>query len=448
MIREGFVDGIQDGVVRGWAFDAATGSSPRIEFAIDGRVVAEIEGTVFRPDLLAAGIGTGCHGFEWRLPDQGNGESPCVLMVRFAESGGLLRNGEFVIIGRGRVLRSELFGGALARGLWMPEEVDVRSQRLTLVGWAIAPFATPKPFLFTDNGVPFESVEIFERSDIAERFDLPAARVGFRCSTPICGPIAAHEIAFVDARTSKPFNRHHTVHLISNLAPVPSAAQRKRVGSSEDLDMYALVGSSAYTRLDRVLFEYFGRKIGNAGAVLDWGCGCGRVFRYLPPDCLDRFTGVDIDRDNIAWCRDNYPTAAFETVRPNPPTPLESGAFDLVFGISVFTHLTEKNHLEWLAELHRVTRPGGAILVSVHGETAWMLSGTSFERYAEWRERGYLVAGKNSDLDQADADTSLYFNSFVSRRYIYENWSRWFRVIDVLDGAIGNLQDVVVLERR
>ena len=36
--------------------------------------------------------------------------------------------------------------------------------------------------------------------------------------------------------------------------------------------------------------------------VLDWGCGAGRVTRYLLGDTPCAVTGVDIDADNIAWC--------------------------------------------------------------------------------------------------------------------------------------------------
>ncbi|HEY4439786.1 MAG TPA: class I SAM-dependent methyltransferase [Candidatus Elarobacter sp.] len=415
-----------------------------MRFVLNGTVVGETVGQAFRDDLRAAGIGDGRHGFEFRLPDVAR-DAPQILTVRFADSGALLHGGERLIV-QSALSRSELFGKALAGGIWMPDKIDVTPATVTVEGWAVGPAAVSRPFVITHNGAPLQT-EICDRPDMTQRLELSGAQLGFRAVGPNGDPDAAmQEFAFADARTGRPFNRHHTMHVRSSGTPVPDPSQRKRVSSSEDLGSYAVVGSSAFTRLERVLDEYFGRRIG-AGTTLDWGCGCARVFRYLPEDDLVRFTGIDIDRDNIAWCRAHYPTASFEVVEPRPPTSLPDGAFDLVFGISVFTHLTEENHLEWLAELHRITRPGAAVLVSTHGETAWMLPGYTLERYPEWRTHGYHVAGKNFDLDEAYADTSFYFNSFVTRKYIFENWSRWFRVVDVIDGAISNHQDLVVLER-
>jgi Methyltransferase domain len=445
---QGFVDTIDNGILRGWAYDPIAQNSALVSFAIDGRVVAVQTGTEFRADLLEAQVGDGRHGFTWRLPDGAGSQSPAVVTARFAD-GTLLEGGERVVV-RSGLAKSELFGGVLATGIWMPARIEVTAQRIAVEGWAIPPFAAPIPWSITHNGAPFAESAVFDDRAIAGRLGIPAggACFGFRCEAPNPDPAEVeHEFGFADARTSRLFNPNHTMHYNAASAPLPEAAQRKRVSANEDVNAFFVVGASTYTRLDRVLQTFFGKSLAQADAVLDWGCGCGRVFRYFPPDRLSHFTGIDIDRDNIAWCKENFPAARFETVSPRPPTLLGAAQFDVVFGISVFTHLTEENHFEWLEELARITRPGAAVLVSVHGETAWMLSGFPLDRYAEWRSHGYLVAGKNFDLDDAYADTSLYVNSFISRRYVYENWSRYFRVVDVLAGAIGNFQDLVVLER-
>ncbi len=435
-------------MLRGWAYDPSARTSPPVSFAIDGRVVAVKIGTEFRADLVDAQIGDGRHGFTWPLPDSAGSQSPAVVTVRFSD-GTLLHGGERLVM-RSGLAKSELFGGVLATGIWMPTGIDVTPQRIAIEGWAIPPFAAPVPWSITHNGTAFAQSIVFDDREIAARLGIPTAdvRFGFRCETPNPDPAATeHEFGFVDARTSRLFNPNHTIHYNAASAPLPEAAQRKRVSANEDLNKFFVAGASTYARLDRVLQTSFGKTLAQADAVLDWGCGCGRVFRFLPPDRLAHFTGIDIDRDNVAWCAPNFPAARFEAVSPRPPTPLPAAAFDVVFGISVFTHLTEQNHVEWLEELARITRPGAAVLVSVHGETAWILSGYPLERYAEWRSHGYLLAGKNFDLDDAYADTSLYFNSFISRRYVYENWSRYFRVVDVLSGAINNFHDLVVLER-
>ena len=42
--------------------------------------------------------------------------------------------------------------------------------------------------------------------------------------------------------------------------------------------------------------------------------------------------------------------------------------FDLIFNHSVFTHLDENYQDAWLAELERVTKPGGVLVLSVSGQ--------------------------------------------------------------------------------
>jgi SAM-dependent methyltransferase len=38
-----------------------------------------------------------------------------------------------------------------------------------------------------------------------------------------------------------------------------------------------------------------------------------------------------------------------------------------VYALSVFTHLDESQQLSWIAELRRVTKPGGLVLFTTHG---------------------------------------------------------------------------------
>lgn len=51
-------------------------------------------------------------------------------------------------------------------------------------------------------------------------------------------------------------------------------------------------------------------------------------------------------------------------VEAAPPLPLEEGRFDFVISCSVFSHLDEDKARAWMAELHRVTAPGGVVAVT------------------------------------------------------------------------------------
>ncbi|MBY0421155.1 MAG: class I SAM-dependent methyltransferase [Parvularculaceae bacterium] len=101
-----------------------------------------------------------------------------------------------------------------------------------------------------------------------------------------------------------------------------------------------------------------------APRVADWGCGLARVIRRLPKDW--RATGFDDNAAAIDWCAKTAPGADFRRNALTPPLPAEPSSFDMLYALSVFTHLSEAGHVAWVAEIERVLAPGGLFLVALH----------------------------------------------------------------------------------
>lgn len=118
-------------------------------------------------------------------------------------------------------------------------------------------------------------------------------------------------------------------------------------------------------------------------AVLDVGCGIGRIARplagYLSAD--GSYDGFDVNREGIGWCRRRYakhPNFRFQVAdlynkRYNPRGahsaseyrfPYADASFDFVILTSVLTHLLEAEADHYLAEVARVLRPGGRVLAT------------------------------------------------------------------------------------
>ena len=128
------------------------------------------------------------------------------------------------------------------------------------------------------------------------------------------------------------------------------------------------------------------------GAMLDFGCGCGRVTRHWQ-DLPGTVHGSDYNPLLVDWCARHLQFAEFRTNGLEPPLPYEDGTFDFLYSISIFTHLEEPLQVPWMQELVRVVRPGGLILITVSGEThARSLPG--WERFRGQFEAGQLVVRK------------------------------------------------------
>jgi len=229
------------------------------------------------------------------------------------------------------------------------------------------------------------------------------------------------------------------------------AMRRLRVSSTPDAGMFEATGLSNSRTIRRAFSEYFGRDYRDCGAILDWGCGCGRIARFIAEEAPGKLIGIDIDPDNIDWCAQNIRDAQFHTIGLNPPTAFAAETFDLVYGISVFTHLSEADQDIWLAELQRLTRPGSAILMSIHGDIAFCRADADIHRFLDLQERGFQTYGLNNALDDVVPEakaTAYYRNVFHSRRYIYERWGNFLEILDVIDAAISGHQDLVIVRRR
>jgi hypothetical protein len=123
--------------------------------------------------------------------------------------------------------------------------------------------------------------------------------------------------------------------------PQPPVHLQDRIGGSANFVQVA-------QQLTAVLLTCIGkyRPLPAADAILDWGCGCGRVIaqlmKLMPPESLH---GCDIDKEAIAWDVENLVGPHFARIAPYPPTSYPDNRFDVIFGISVMTHFNEEVQL-------------------------------------------------------------------------------------------------------
>jgi SAM-dependent methyltransferase len=140
------------------------------------------------------------------------------------------------------------------------------------------------------------------------------------------------------------------------------------VSGNADLDVEAFfsIGRSCFEGMKRVLAKQ-GMALENFDGILDFGCGCGRVIRHLRYLGGSKVHGTDYNPVLIRWCRANLPFAEFQVNELEPPLGYPPATFDFIYAFSVFTHLPEPLQKAWMAELSRVLKPRGCLLITTQG---------------------------------------------------------------------------------
>jgi SAM-dependent methyltransferase len=230
----------------------------------------------------------------------------------------------------------------------------------------------------------------------------------------------------------------------------PPRALRQRVsGGSED--GFFRSGLMHVERFDACLGKA-GASLSDADEVLEWGAGCGRMTVHLVARAPNaRVTVADTDAEAIAWVGEHLGVHCAEALPLLPPTTLESNAFDLIVGHSVFSHLGPDAQDRWLEELARVTRPGGSIAVSFNGPVAlrWHLQHplVDFPGSIEADVARDGIAVWDGDGWEEEFYEG-YHTTFHRHDYVREHWSRWADVVAIHEAAAVPTQDIAVLRSR
>jgi SAM-dependent methyltransferase len=226
--------------------------------------------------------------------------------------------------------------------------------------------------------------------------------------------------------------RPHSVTRPDGL-PLPPRRLMVRVAGSADADWFLRSGRAGYDAIAAHV------DVQQTRDVLDFGCGCGRVTRYFK-DHFGGVAGSDVNGEAVEWCRRNLGFARFEQNGLAPPLAFADDSFDLVYALSVFTHLTADLQLAWRDELRRVLRPGGRLLFTTHGRSyVPRLDDTERVRF----ERGELV------VRWAEVVGSNLCSAYHPEQYIRETFAQGFAFLELeAEGARGNpTQDLVLLQK-
>lgn len=333
---------------------------------------------------------------------------------------------------------------------WLIDAVEADDHSVTLRGWGLITQGTHSEVRVLLNGVASQSLEWFESPDLSMHFfgieNSDRARFVARFDQDAIPRQVYYRFEF-EQNANAELTRRTAWWL--RCAPATGAMGERvsRVIGTEDALQFGIGGATLFHRIQDHLARRFGRRYEDMHAVLDWGCGAGRLLTHFAEVAGPEIWGADVDPDNLQYCRETFQFAHFEVFPLRPPTRLQDQKFDLIVGISVCTHLSERDQQVWLAELRRITRKGAIVMLSVQGDAQSALYRLTPDEIRAVHKRGFCVRGVNPRINDQLSEGSYYKDVIQTRENIRSNWGQHFEVLEFLDGMAAN-QDMVVMLAR
>jgi SAM-dependent methyltransferase len=244
---------------------------------------------------------------------------------------------------------------------------------------------------------------------------------------------------------------------IRALLPAVPDAGLQEIWNGASGAQLAAQGAAFYRRLVG-RYATTGRQPLSGARVLDFGCGWGRMTRFLARDVAPgRLFGCDPVQGIVDVCAESGVPARIARSEFLPDRLPFDERFDLAFAFSVFTHLSEAAHERCLRALHAAMSPGGVLVVTVR-PPAYLhacerlrpaLEALGPDPAARLAEPRHLFVPHDPDPrhPQYDGTEMTYGEAVVTLPYVRERWAPWFELLEV-DLLIGDLFQVMLTLRR
>jgi SAM-dependent methyltransferase len=168
--------------------------------------------------------------------------------------------------------------------------------------------------------------------------------------------------------------------------------------SSNSITKYRRVGMEAYGLIEDALRQN-GRDWTSLRTMLDYGCGHGRVLRWVAvKQPAVQLVAADVNEQAVRFCASEFGATPHLVKRDVAQLSFPT-SFDVIWAGSVFTHLSADHGRALLAALIAALAPGGLMLFTTHGELIP-------ERVPEY---GRVVAGRTSEIESTLASDGISF---------------------------------------
>ena len=240
--------------------------------------------------------------------------------------------------------------------------------------------------------------------------------------------------------------------LLDQGAPLPPEGVHAMTRGAEHV-----VGGLRHADLVAAALRAAGGDMAGVADGLDFGCSSGRVVRALAgayPDVAWR--ACDPNEAAIAWAGEHLRGINFFVAPLDPPLPLEDRTLDLVVAISIWSHYGRTAAVRWLEEMQRIVKPGGHLVLTVHGAHSLALFARERLRDEDLLARaaaGLQAEGHFFHDESGDAGDEGLVHPEGGLAFLTLEWLGVVATPDwsiayLAPGAADGNQDVVVLRRH
>lgn len=233
----------------------------------------------------------------------------------------------------------------------------------------------------------------------------------------------------------------------------PDDFQMKNVGSSS-WEEFVFHSEQITQEVHETLLEFLPAPLSDH-RILDFGCGIGRVALKLWKDAGAPSHGCDINPDAIEYLGQQLPDVDLMVSTYEPPLVYEADFFDLLFSISIWTHLPPELQMPWLEEVHRILKPGGTALISISSASSMPIRKRRLDLWEKYDEEDLEREGilfveyryLQKTPEAYPGVTSSYGSTMHNFEFVKREWGKLFSSVEIRPKAIAKSQDLVILRK-
>lgn len=161
-----------------------------------------------------------------------------------------------------------------------------------------------------------------------------------------------------------------------------------------------------------VLLESVRQPLMEVGSFLEFASGHGRFTRHLAKALgAERLAVSDVVPDAVAFAQGSLGVSGFLSAA-QPEALVWPRRYDVVFVLSLFSHLPQASWGRWLAKLADAVEPGGLLVFSTHGAQAARRAGVRLD------DEGFFFApsSESTAIDAQEYGTAFTDEAFVRAR--------------------------------